>query len=348
MYETGLIVGKFCPLHKGHRLLIDTAMAQCQTLVIISYAKPAYAHCDVQNRRDWLKELYPQAIRLVVDDDWVSLNGDNKWLALPYDDDDESLHRQFTAWLCFDYLKQTPDAVFTSETYGTGFAKALEEYISKELSINHQVDHISVDQARKAVPISATIIRQSPYEYRLFLEEYVYRSFIKRIVCLGGESTGKSTLCKALAERLGTVWAAEYGREIWENQNGNLDYEDMLKIAQQQIKRENNLLYQSNVWLVCDTSPLTTKLYSDFMFGKHSPELNELAARPYDLIFLCDDDFDFVQDGTRQDADFRKQQQQYYKAELQNRGLPYILLKGDLESRIETALNAINEPTSKI
>ena len=150
--------------------------------------------------------------------------------------------------------------------------------------------------------------------------------------------TGKTTLAAAIAERLGTKWAPEYGRELTEQTDNQLVYEDLLHIGEVQIAREEELAGQSHEWLICDTSPLTTAFYSEAMFGKVDPKLWELAKRSYYLVFLCDSDFEFVQDGMREDSVFREKQQVWYRSQLKARGIDYTVLSGSLENRIEMML----------
>lgn len=138
--------------------------------------------------------------------------------------------------------------------------------------------HVSVDPARKAVPVSGSAIRNDPHGLREYLSPIVYASFIERVCFLGGESSGKSTLSQALAARLETSWVAEYGRELWEERGGNLEREDMLLIAKTQLERERGSGLVANRWLICDTSPLTTLFYSHALFGRAEPDLEARIA----------------------------------------------------------------------
>lgn len=342
-FKTGLIVGKFCPLHKGHQYLIETAQKSCERLVIISYTKPGYPGCEAQKRRVWLGKLYPETIRLVVDDEWLlDKSATSAFKYVPHDDADEETHRNFTAWLCHTVLGETVDVIFTSEDYGDGFAQVVSKYQRSPAK------HICVDKARDAVPISGTQIRESPAQFRGYLSDIVFTSFIKKAVFLGGESTGKSILAETLAMRLGTEFAPEYGREIWEKKEGQLVFEDLLHIAQVQLKREAELSVSSREWLFCDTSPLTTLFYSGAMFGNVDPELDELSKTDYDVTFLCAPDFEFVQDGTRQGTAFRERQHQWYLNALTQRNVDYVLLGGSLDERIKLVLKTLDMKAGKI
>jgi NadR type nicotinamide-nucleotide adenylyltransferase len=151
---------------------------------------------------------------------------------------------------------------------------------------------------------------------------------------LGGESSGKSTLAQALATHFETRHVPEYGRELWESKNGSLTYEDMLHIAETQVAAEEEASLQAHRFLFCDTSPLTTLFYSQQMFRRVEPKLEELAQRCYDLVVLCAADFAFVQDGTRQDAKFRERQNAWYINELNRRGVTFLQVTGALKERI--------------
>jgi len=331
-FRCGLIVGKFSPLHNGHVHLISEARSQCANLVLLSYAKPDYPGCPAAARRRWLEALFPEARRLVVDDAWLAERRAAKlptpYPSVPHDDEPEDLHRRFTAWLSHAALGVTCDAVFTSEDYGEGFAKVLAE------EFGHPVTHVCVDKSRSAIPVSATAIRGDARLRRHYLPPCVATDLPLRLVLLGAESTGKSTLAMALAARWDEPIAEEYGRELWVERGGKLTFSDMQAIAETQIAREDRLLGEARRILVCDTSPATTAFYSRKFFGQVAPELERLAQRSYDLTLFCQPDIPFIQDGTRQDEPFRAEQHAYYASLLSQRETTWIPLRGSMNERI--------------
>jgi NadR type nicotinamide-nucleotide adenylyltransferase len=159
---------------------------------------------------------------------------------------------------------------------------------------------------------------------------------------LGGESSGKSTLAKALGERFGTLHVPEYGRKLWEMRKGALTFEDMLHIGETQVAAEEQAARAASRFLFCDTSPLTTLFYSRHLFERADAKLELLAERRYDLVVLCETDFDFVQDGTRQDASFRERQHAWYLAELTRRGMPFLRVTGTVAERIVQIAEKLN------
>lgn len=340
-YRRGLVVGKFCPLHLGHELVIRRAQECCDEVIVISYTKPGFVGYGREKRDAWLAARFPGVSRLVIDETSLAnlCRSDRIGEApvIPCDDEADNVHREFVAWLCTAILKRTVDAVFTSEAYGDGFADVLAG------RFGHPVAHVCVDRACGTIPISGTQLRTDPHRWRRYLANDVYASFVRRICVLGGESTGKTTLAQALASALETKCAAEFGRELWNERGGHLVFDDMLTIGRTQIDREEALARQANRFLVCDTSPLTTHFYSEAMFGDVAPELEKMSDRTYDLVFLCAPDFEFVQDGTRRDSEFQARQHAWHQTMLAARKMAFSLLSGPVEQRLSKALEQIAE-----
>ena len=259
---------------------------------------------------------------------------------VPNDDAPDDVHRQFVAWLLLNLLGGPVDAVFTSESYGDGFVAVLAE------AFGSSVRHVCVDQTRAALSVSGTQVRHNPLACRHLLGPEVYADFVPRIALVGGESTGKSTLARALAKALNTVYVPEFGREHWEQRGGVLTFEDMEHIARTQVEREQQQALMARRWLICDTTPLTTQLYSELMFGSVAKELTNLARRPYAMTFLCAADCPFVQDGTRREEDFRRRQQAWYRDALKKRQIDFKLLEGSLSHRVDTATRLIRDAAS--
>jgi HTH-type transcriptional regulator, transcriptional repressor of NAD biosynthesis genes len=342
---TGLVVGKFCPLHRGHEALIAFAQARCDRLAILSYTKPELPGCPTELRARWLEALFPDAIRLVLDDavlaDFARRTGGEPRL-LPHNDALDDVHRDFTAWVCLAMLGVVIDRVFTSEAYGDGFAASLTRYFRANAATSHTVEHIAFDPQRRQHPVSGTQMRDGGGHGR-FLPDVVRASLVRRVGLIGGESTGKTTLASALAERYGTRWVPEYGRELWEARAGKLVFDDLLMIATEQIAREEAALASADRWLFCDTTPLVTAFYSQALFGRIDPRLTVLAQRPYANLLLCAADFAFVQDGTRRDAAFRQDQNAWYAHALEQARLPHRVLTGPIEQRLDQVADMLGD-----
>ena len=332
-FRQGLVVGKFSPLHLGHEHLVAAARAACEAVLVLSYSRPELPGCPPERRAGWLAARFPFARTVVVGDRWLANIAGAP--AMPMNDDEGGAHERFIAWLLAGPLATRVDAVFTSEAYGDRLAAALSTHQGSPVS------HLSVDPDRAAVPVSGTAIRADLHAHRAFLAPEVYASFVARVALVGGESSGKTTLAAALAARFETAWVAEYGRELWEARGGRLEPADLLDIARTQIAREEWAARIASRFLFCDTTPLVTRFYAEALFGAADPRLVELAARPYDLTFLCASDWPFVQDGTRQDPAFRDSQHAYYAEHLRAAGVEFVELGGDLPERMATATAAL-------
>jgi HTH-type transcriptional regulator, transcriptional repressor of NAD biosynthesis genes len=342
-FRTGLVVGKLSPLHRGHELLLNTALAQCERLFCFSYSNPELPGCAAASRRGWLAELFPSVIHYALDAAELGrLRTEHPQLpALPQNDAPELEQRVFVAELCLRVLGAPVDAVFTSELYGDGFAAELQRQFRAAGHPSARVEHVLVDLPRAAVRISATRIRADRALAEAYLSPAVRASFVSRVCLLGGESSGKTTLARALAEHLATTHCEEYGRERWVERGGELRYEDFLLIATTQVEWEKRAARGAQNMVVCDTSPLTTLFYCLDQFGRAEPKLQQLAERRYDLTLLCAPDFPFEQDGTRRDDAFRLRQHAFYLAELERSGARWLLVRGPLSSRIEQAQRAL-------
>lgn len=339
-FQRGLIVGKFAPLHLGHDHLIRRGLEECNELVVISYTRPEFPEFPPALRRQWLETLYPRATLMVLD-------SRDPALCVPDNAAPDEVHREFVSRLLIERIGKPLDAVFTSESYGDGFAESLTRNLTKQGIQNHVVTHVNVDQARTLFPVSGTLVRSSLPAFRHLLPPAVSETLPRSVCLLGAESTGKSTLARELAARLNTVFVEEYGRTLWEQKNGRLEFEDYLGIARTHIRMEEEARLRANRFYFVDTSPLTTLFYSEAHAGRIDPALTGLSFRDYDHVFLCEPDFPLVQDGTRGDESFRANQHAWYLRMLSERKISYGRLCGSLEERISAARRSLgHDPIS--
>lgn len=341
----GLVVGKFSPLHRGHEWLVEQAAVACEAVLVLSYSAPEFPRCTAANRQRWMQAClasrHAHVKCLALDDAALAVRCAARGLPvepMPPNDAPDAAQQDWLAWLLRDVLALRPDAMFSSEAYGPSCAQTLSR------AFGRPVVSVAGDPARQAVPISATRIRRDPAAHRVWLSPPVWADFVPRVVLLGGESSGKTTLAHALAKALHTCWVPEYGRELWERQGGHLLEPDLLRIAHEQVRREDAAAGRARTHLICDTSPLTTLGYSLWMFGQADPVLSALARRPYALSVLCTPDIPFMQDGTRRDAAFRTQQHMWYLQQLQAHcgpQTPWVQVGGSIETRVATVLQTL-------
>lgn len=170
---------------------------------------------------------------------------------------------------------------------------------------------------------------------------------VQRLALLGGESSGKTTLARALAQALNTVWVPEYGRQRWEELRQTLSMEELVQVARVQVQWETEHAPQAQQWLICDTTPLTTLQYCLHDHADAPPELRQLARRAYDLTVLCQPDFGFVQDGCRRDDSFRQQQHDWTLARLAEAGVVPLLVQGSVAERLAQVLAHLSSPPTR-
>ena len=166
-----------------------------------------------------------------------------------------------------------------------------------------------------------------------------------RVAILGAESSGKSTLAAALAERHGTVWVPEYLREFVETRGRVPVAGDQFFIAGTQVAREREASASACGVLICDTTPLMTVLYSRHYFGGEDAQLAALAAgTQYDLTLVTAPDTPWVADGLQRESEAVRQL--IYRQlldELATRRIPHHILHGQLEQRMEQALPLLDQ-----
>jgi len=176
---------------------------------------------------------------------------------------------------------------------------------------------------------------------------------LKKIVVIGPESTGKSSLCTQLAEHFKTKWVPEYAREYLLTHGTVYQYEDLYTIAEGQIKGEenviNNMINPQPVFI--DTDLTVIKVWSEFVFNKCDNRiLTQIAKRPYDLYLLCNVDLPWVKDELREYPDLESRRELYlmYKDLLLNQHLPWFDIHGDYEGRLNLALAGVNSILTNI
>lgn len=307
----GLIVGKFYPLHAGHQFLIKTALEQVEELVVVLGDHPSET-IPWERRFSWLKMLFPTAQIERIED--------------CYGPDSEAWAR-----VCLEKFGAF-DRVFTSEAYGAGFAAALG------------CVHVEVDRPRGHFPVSGTVVRKNPYQYWNFLSAPVRAYFVRRVVLIGPESSGKTTLAQQLAAFFGTEWVPEYGRQYCEQLQRLEGHvwrsEEFLEIAAVQRQWEAEACARSGGLLICDTDAFATAVWHERYRGASHPDLLSFSDPPA-LYLLCGADAPFVQDGLRDGEAHRDWMEQRFVQLLEERGWPFVRLRGSWEERWRRARDSV-------
>lgn len=169
-----------------------------------------------------------------------------------------------------------------------------------------------------------------------------------KIVTFGPESTGKTSLAKALAAHYHTDWVPEFARDYLQNKYDNAGEicapSDLLPIAEGQMRDENRLAKEANRVLFCDTNLLETYIYGEAYYENfENPVLKEAVEKSrYDLYFLTAIDVPWEADDLRDKPTEREEMFIRFENALKQRGLPYVLVKGNQQERLQAAVSIVD------
>lgn len=336
----GLVLGKFYPPHAGHHHLVRTARDRCERLTVLVCAASVES-VPLADRVAWMREVHPD-VRVVgaVDDTRMDLTDPAIW---------DAHMAVFTA-----AVPEPVDAVFTSESYGA------------ELARRFGAASVLVDPDRTLFPVSGTAVRKDPVGCWDFLEPPVRAALTRRIVVLGAESTGTTTLARALTEHYrarGGGWAqtryvAEYGREFSEQKLAALrgrwpdaQWEDVVfttddfpVIAEAQNAREEEAARTGSPVLFCDTDSFATTVWHERYVGGRNPLVEDIADRARHHLWLLTDHegVAFEDDGLRDGEELRPWMTDRFRAELTRTGREFIEVTGGHQERLEAAVAAVD------
>lgn len=166
-----------------------------------------------------------------------------------------------------------------------------------------------------------------------------------RIVIIGPESTGKSTLCRQLAGHYGTVWCPEYARQFLTERGTAYTYDDLTLIAKGQLQLQERMQAGAkNGFYFIDTDMYVMKVWHEVAFGACPAWiLKTIAKTSYDLYLLCNTDLPWTKDELREYPDLTMRRKLFcmYKDIVINSGTPWAIVSGSNEQRLHTAITAV-------
>jgi NadR type nicotinamide-nucleotide adenylyltransferase len=338
-YGHGLVLGKFYPPHAGHHHLVRTAAERCDRLTVLVCASSVES-VPLADRVAWMRETHPTCdVVGAMDETPVDLTDPAVW------DAHVAVFRAA--------VPGRIDAVFSSESYGEELARRLGAV------------SVLVDPDRIAHPVSGTAVRKDPVGCWTYLAPPVRGAIARRVVVLGAESTGTTTLTRALAEHYrarGGVWAQtrwvpEYGREFSERKLAELGpsgawadvsfaSDEFPLIAAEQLAREDRAAREGSPVLFCDTDAFATTIWHERYLGSANPDVARIAedGRRQHLWLLTDHtDVPFEDDGLRDGEHLRPWMTARFAAELTRTGRPFRVLRGSPERRLAEAVAAVEK-----
>jgi HTH-type transcriptional regulator, transcriptional repressor of NAD biosynthesis genes len=352
-FRHGLVIGKFYPPHLGHEYLIRAAALHCDAVTVAVLGASA-EQVTIAQRVHWLRDAFADTpkVRIVgeLDDVPVDYHDDAIWQA--HVDIMQNAIRQVDLLLG---AQSAVDAVFSSESYGD------------RLATYFGCSHVCLDQARSLYPTSGTAVRADvPGQWHM-LSPAVQAGMALRVVVVGAESTGTTTLSRDLAAALHqrggvwerTQWVAEYGREYSANllaltkarnaQTTAFDIAwespDFVHVAQAQCRAENAAAAHGSPVLMCDTDAMATRIWHERYMGSSNAAVDVIAAAmpPRALYILTSDEgVPFEDDGLRDGEHLRHGMTQRFREVLAAQAVPWIEVCGTPPARCQTSLHAID------
>ncbi len=330
MYTCGLYGGSFDPLHLGHVRCMISAANQCKRLIVVISSGKNRGEIDIRQRYRWVYEAiahFPHVSIFVLEDDAPSKEAyaREQWFA------DARKVREFAG--------EPITAVFCGDDYANGGMWA--ECYPEAACVVFPRDGIS-----------STAIRKSPMRCWDMLPAFVRPSYVKKVLLIGTESTGKTTLAASLAAHFNTTWLEEVGRDISLRSGTDAwmlpeDFTDIL--LQHKVKQLERIRQAHRVFFE-DTNCLTTLFYVGFLKDAGREKNTALAEAisaldRYDLALLLGPDVDFVQDGDRSEtiAENREKYTQALKKLCEDHGLRVVPLNGGYQQRYLEAVRLVNE-----
>jgi NadR type nicotinamide-nucleotide adenylyltransferase len=341
----GLVIGKFYPPTLGHHHLIRTAASMVERLTVVCMASGAET-IPLADRVAWLRAEHAADVTVTV----VGIRCD-----VPIDYHDETVWAAQVAVMRAAVATVTDvpvDAVFSSEAYGTELARWWD------------ARHLPVDVDRTAVPISATAVRADLAAGWRWLAPATRAGLTTRVVFVGAESTGTTTISRRLAEYYrsrgsgwaDTRWVGEYGREYttikWERDRTirpDLALDDLVwraddfdAVATEQTRRENAAAAAGSPLLVCDTDAFATAVWEHRYLGPLARSGQPWAtALPRRAVYFVTDHHGvpWVDDWLREgDQTVRAGMTAWFISALTRGGESWVLLTGTAEQRLALAI----------
>ncbi|UUV47115.1 nicotinamide-nucleotide adenylyltransferase [Bacillus phage vB_BanS-Thrax5] len=329
----GFLGGKFYPIHQGHVFAMTMASTMVDELhIIVSYDDDyeqnvlskgsKLPHVNYTQRVRWWTEITNHLPHVHVHAVYETNNG------------------KFESWQ--KGAEGIKKAVGKPITHVFSSESAYTEFFNK---LYPEAEHVIIDEDRKKYPVSATKLRtEGVYSNWDLLPEVVRRHYIKKVVVIGTESCGKSTLVQNLANLYNTNYVEEYGRTFYEELGGcegvTLDADYPL-IAYKQKVLEYEALKGANKVLIIDTEAIVTQYYLKMYLGKKDALITRIANnQQYDLWIFLEPDVKWVDDGTRTfgEQSVREANNAELKYMLKYMGVDYITIKGDYTDRLAKSI----------
>ncbi|WP_073087792.1 AAA family ATPase [Chitinophaga jiangningensis] len=319
----GFVFGKFLPFHKGHEAMIRYARVACDQLTILVCCSNTEL-ISPEIRKSWISCTV--ADLTAVD---IRIYNYNE-TELP--NTSVSSESVSAAWAkVFRSLLPEVDLLVTSEPYG--------EYVASFMGIRH----LPFNPARSEVPVAASMIRRDLAGYWSFLPPAVKATLALKVVLLGTESTGKSTLTDKLANYFHGTAVQEAARDIIPDSN-EFTVKDLYTVANAHAARIDAAVQGDSPLVFIDTDVYITISYGIHFYDTQiavSPEIFD--SNRADLYLYLNNDVPYFQDGTRLEQSERDELDAAHRRVLALYNIFYREINGSWEERLQVAIALVAE-----
>lgn len=317
------VFGKFLPFHKGHEAMIRFALTKCDKLSVLICVSDQEKIMGAV-RKEWIRKTFSEEENISIE----ILN----YLESELPNTSESSQAVSQIWSKI-FLEKFPghSIVVTSEPYGNYVANCMG------------IQHIPFDPPRNQVPVSATKVRNHLFDYWHFLPDAVKSFFAIKVVLLGTESTGKSTLTRQLALHYDATAVEEAGRDLVPD-SSDFKFDTLLLVANEHACRIDAATTGSAPLLLIDTDIHITISYAEFCFQKILQVSGAIyASNRADLYLYLNNDVPHIQDGTRMSRSERNLLDRSHRKILKDHHINYVEIKGTYDQRFQKAIEAIDK-----
>lgn len=348
-YRHALVIGKFYPPHAGHHHLVRSAAAVADRVTVVVMASAAES-IPLRERVSWMSASHAADTAVTVTgigcDAPMDLGSEPVWAA-----------QVACMRAAVRAVTAVPvDAVVSSEKYGDELAHRL------------RATHVCLDPGRVAHPVSGTACRADLAGRWDDLDAPARAGLTTRIVVVGAESTGTTTVGRAVADHYrgrGGVWARtrwvpEYGRAATVDKLARLRArdpgasmdeivwtgDDFARIAAEQTRLEDDAARVGSPVLICDTDAFATTVWERRYLGAFAG--HAVAADRPALYLLTDHErVPFVQDGIRDGEHLRADMTGWFEDALTASGRSWVLLTGSVEERVALAVRVVDQALAR-
>lgn len=322
------IFGKFLPFHKGHEAMINFAFTKCDFLTVLVCCSDTES-IPASTRQKWIEKTFEKETKIEI----------KSYNYLESELPNTSVSSQDVSRIWSEKFKTIfPDysLVITSEDYGN--------YVASFMKIKH----IAFDIPKQLIPVSATAIRNDIFTNWKFLPDSVKPYFAIKVVVLGTESTGKTTLTEQLANYFTCNYVKEAGRDLIANSN-SFEFDNLYLVATEHAKRIDKAVLDKSPLIIIDTDIHTTKSYANFIFNKSlEVENNIYNSNKADISLYLNNDVEYVQDGTRLSEYDRNLLDLSHRQVLQQHNIEITEITGNWEQRFDKAVRIIKQKMIEI